>query len=365
MQAQRVMTAHTRTTLMLAALVVIFAGLHFAQAFFVPALLATILAALTAPIASFLTRRGAPPVVGAIVGLLVNVALVFLVGLLLAAAASELQEKVPSYLARLSSLLGAAASSLERRGIPATTEQMTHAFHTEDAAGVVRSAVGEVVDAASSAAVVLLLVFFALCETASLSTKLRDLLADPASGFLRMERIVRQLRQYLLVKTLTSLAVAVMAFTLLSVLHVDLALLLAVILFLLHFIPTVGAAIAAVPAVFIALVQHGPSVALAVAIGYLVAGTVVGNVIEPRVLGRTMGLSPLVVLLSMLFWGFVWGAAGAVLSVPLTMVAKIVLANDREWAWIARLLEPPEMTASKDREKPASSPGPTLRGRRT
>jgi predicted PurR-regulated permease PerM len=174
---------------------------------------------------------------------------------------------------------------------------------------------------------------------------LRSILVDPDSGLARVERIVVQVRTYLLVKTLTSLAVAVIAFVWLTVWRVDLALLLAVILFLLHFIPNVGAPIAAVPAIAIALVQRGPGVALAVGIGYLVAGTVVGNVIEPRVLGRAMGLSPLVVLLSMLFWGFVWGPAGAVLSVPLTMVAKIVLANDQEWAWIARLLEPTERLA--------------------
>jgi len=341
--------------------VIIVAGLHYAQPFFVPALLAAILAALTAPIASLIARRGAPPVVGALVALVVDVALVVGVGLLCARAASELQEKVPLYLARISDLLGDAARALQRRGIPVTTDAMGRAFHADMAAGVVGSAVATVIDAASSAAVVLLLVFFALCETTSMSDRLRSILVDPESGLARVERIVLQVRKYLLVKTCTSLFVAVIAFVLLTVLHVDLALLLAIILFLLHFIPNVGAPIAAVPAVAVALVQRGPGIALAVAIGYLVAGTIVGNVIEPRVLGRAMGLSPLVVLLSMLFWGFVWGPAGALLSVPLMMVAKIVLANDAEWAWIARMLEPTERIASMSKRPKPTSPSARLR----
>jgi AI-2 transport protein TqsA len=121
---------------------------------------------------------------------------------------------------------------------------------------------------------------------------------------------------------------------------VDLALLLALLMFLLRFIPNVGAAVGTLPAVLVALASRGPGTALAVGVGYVLINVLMGNVVESRVLGRTLGLSPLVVLLGMLFWGWLWGPSGALLSVPLMMVAKIILENSEDLAWIARLVEP-------------------------
>jgi hypothetical protein len=123
--------------------------------------------------------------------------------------------------------------------------------------------------------------------------------------------------------------------------------LLAVLAFLLHFVPNLGSAIAMVPGVVVALLQHGPGTALAVAIGYLVINGIVGNVVEPKVMGRTLGLSPLVVLLAMVFWGWLWGPIGALLSVPLTMIAKISLENSDHLGWVAVLIGPPERVTAK------------------
>jgi predicted PurR-regulated permease PerM len=337
------MSSHGRSLILLAALVVCVAGLHYAQAFFVPVLLAAILAALTSPLAASVTRRGAPPLVGALVALLANVALVFGIGLLLARAASDLQEKVPAYLVRLSTVTATVSATLERRGIPASPDMVARALHMDSAAPVVGAAVAGVIETASTAMIILVIVFFALVESVSIGEKLRGLLTDPESGLLRVEGVLREVRSYLLVKTLTSFAEALIVFILLSALRVDLALFLATLMFILHFIPNVGVVLAAIPAILVAFADRGTGVAAAVAIGYASSGMLIGNFIEPRVLGRTMGLSPLVVFVSMLFWGFLWGPAGAVLSVPLTMVAKIVLKNDPEWAWIARLLGPSEV----------------------
>jgi predicted PurR-regulated permease PerM len=160
-----------------------------------------------------------------------------------------------------------------------------------------------------------------------------------------------------LVKLGTSLIAAVCAFFVLKAFGVGLALLLAIALFLLHFIPNVGSAIALVPAVLIALADRGPGVAAGVAACYLVLNTLIGNVLEPRWLGRTLGMSPFFVLLAMLFWGWLWGPMGALLSVPLTVVAKIVLQNVPDLAWIAKLAESdPDLGEPK---KPGK--GPLLR----
>ena len=110
--------------------------------------------------------------------------------------------------------------------------------------------------------------------------------------------------------------------------------------FLLNYVPNIGSIIAAIPALLLALVQLGPGAVLWSAIGYLVVNNLVGNVIEPRFMGRGLGLSTLVVFLSLVFWGWVLGPVGMFLSVPLTMTLKIALDSSEETRWIAILLGP-------------------------
>ena len=124
-----------------------------------------------------------------------------------------------------------------------------------------------------------------------------------------------------------------------AVLGVDFAVLCALLAFALHFVPNVGAVLAAVPAMVLAFVQYDLSKSLAVCLGYLVVGFVLGNLAEPALLGRRLNLSPLAVFLSLVFWGWLWGAIGMFLSVPLTMAIKILLERSRGWRWAARLLD--------------------------
>ena len=135
-----------------------------------------------------------------------------------------------------------------------------------------------------------------------------------------------------------SLATGVLVAAWLRIVGVDYALLWGLLAFLLNYIPSIGSFIAAVPAVMLAFLQLGPGDGIVTAIGYLVINTVIGNFIEPRVMGEGMGLSTLVVFLSLIFWGWVLGPVGMLLSVPLTMIMKIALEASDETRWIAVLL---------------------------
>jgi predicted PurR-regulated permease PerM len=123
------------------------------------------------------------------------------------------------------------------------------------------------------------------------------------------------------------------------IMNLDFPILLGLLAFMLNFVPTIGSILAGIPAVLLALILHGFGHSIAVAAGYMVVNTVFGNIIEPNLMGRRLGLSTLVVIMSLIFWGWVWGPVGMILSVPLTMVLKILFENTEDFRWIAILLD--------------------------
>ncbi len=333
------------TVLALAAVVVVVAGLKLAQPLLAPLLLAALITATSAPIAAWLSARGLPASASAAVALLVGMGFLGVCFVLIAYSCSEARDQLPHYWVRAQDGADSVAAYVTRLGYPTTRASIISIFDASKVMLIVGTALTAGADVLPHLIVMPLLVFFALAEIAGFGDKLRYILPDTSHGLERIETAAREVQKYLLVKTITSLVTAVLIGIWLLVFKVDFAVLLAVLAFLLHFVPNLGSAIAMVPGVAVALLQHGPGTALAVTIGYLVINGIVGNIVEPKVMGRTLGLSPLVVLLAMIFWGWLWGPIGALLSVPLTMIAKISLENSAHLGWVAVLIGPPERVA--------------------
>ncbi|MAN96377.1 MAG: hypothetical protein CME08_05260, partial [Gemmatimonadetes bacterium] len=170
-------------------------------------------------------------------------------------------------------------------------------------------------------------------------------------------KIVREVQAYLGIKTLVSLATGLSIGVLAWLLDLEFPVLLGLIGFVMNYIPTVGSLLAALPALFLSLVQF-TSVGhlLLVGGGYGVINMVFGNLIEPNLMGKRLGLSTLVVILSLLFWAWVWGPVGALLAVPLTMIVKIMLENIEDLRWMAILLDksPPQSMVSGAGTRPSA-----------
>ena len=188
---------------------------------------------------------------------------------------------------------------------------------------------------------VVLTTVFILTEASGFARKIQIALGDRGSGLLNLSGVMTQVHRYLVIKTAISLVTGVILGTWVWILGVDFPVLWGLLTFLLNYIPNLGSIMAAVPPVLLALIQPGGglTVAIMVAVGYITVNLAFGNVVEPRVMGQRLGLSTLVVFLSLVFWGWVWGGVGMLLSVPLTMVVKIVLENSSELRWIAVLLD--------------------------
>jgi len=190
---------------------------------------------------------------------------------------------------------------------------------------------------------------FILLEASILPSKIKAALKNTPETYENLSQIADHVKRYLALKTLLSLTTGVLITVWLTILNVDYAIVWGLIAFLLNFVPNIGSLIAAVPAVILALLQHGPATALLTAFGYIVVNISIGNFIEPRLMGQRLGLSTLVVFLSLIFWGWVLGPLGMLLSVPLTMVVKIILQSHEDTRWIAILLgsETPRLPKKK------------------
>jgi len=206
------------------------------------------------------------------------------------------------------------------------------------AMGFVGSAFNRLIGTLANAFLILLTVAFILLELTSFGDKLQRLVHDPADALSSFGAFSTTLNRYLVIKSLLSLATGVVISMVLFLIGIDYPLLWGIIAFVLNFVPNIGSIIAAIPAVLMGLIQFGLPTAGWVALLYAVVNNVLGNMVEPRLMGRSLGLSTLVVFSSLVFWGWLLGPVGMFLSVPLTMALKIGFASSDETRWLAVLL---------------------------
>lgn len=322
-----------------ACVVVILAGLRLASELLVPLAFSAFLAILSTPLVAWLRRRGVP--VFAAVSLVVLVVLAVLSGMagLVGGSLNSLVAAAPRYEERVDALLSSSTAWLEGHGIEISYSQVRHLVDPSAAIGLVGGTVTQLASMLSDTLLVILTVVFMLFEATVLPDKIRTAIGNPGADLRRYAKIITEINQYIVIKTYVSLAAGLVAWLMLWLLGIDFALLWGCLTFVLHFVPNIGAIVAAVPPVLLALVQFGLARATIAMIGFVAIGTVIGNIVEPRVMGRRLGLSTLVVFLSLLFWGWLWGPVGMLLSVPLTMILKILLENSPEWRWIAVLMD--------------------------
>jgi predicted PurR-regulated permease PerM len=267
-----------------------------------------------------------------------GVAAVLALVVVVAGSADSFGTKVPEYGERLEVMKQGLVGWLAGKGVHLTAPTEEGALDPQQLLDLAKSAVNAVGSLLSDAALILLLFVFMMIEAAEMRPKLSAVWRHTPERLARVDSIVGNIRRYVSIKTWISLLTGGLAAAWLAILGVDYPLLWGLVAFLFNFVPNIGSIIAAIPPVCLALVQIGVPSALYTAIGYIVINNVVGNIIEPRVMGRGLGLSTLVVFLSLIFWGWVLGPVGMILSAPLTMIAKIALEGSDETKWIGVLL---------------------------
>ncbi len=317
---------------------VVVAGLRAAQTILIPLLVAIFLAILCVPAVRWLQRR-MPTVVAVLLVVVAVMGVLAGVGAMIGGSVNEFTAALPQYQARLTDLLRSMAVWLRGHRIDVSGDRLSSIVSVSSVMGMMAGTLKTLAAAVSNVVMVLLILVFTLLEAAGLPAKVRSALGSPGADLGRFSVVMVEVQHYLGIKTAVSLVTGVLLGGWLAILGVDFALLWGLLAFLLNYIPNLGSIIAAVPPVILALIQLGPGRALLAAGGFVVVNMVLGNVVEPQLMGRRLGLSPLVVFLSLVFWGWVWGPVGMLLSVPLTMVVKILLENTEDLRWVAVMLD--------------------------
>lgn len=339
-----------RNILALAATVVVVAGLREAGSIILPLLTALFISVVSMPVMNGLERLHAPRWLQIVLTVLLDVAVLAGIVALVAGSLSGFNEATPRYEAAIRDTVDDSVAFLGRHGIPIDEEELEGLGDAAWMVSFVAELFRELTTLVSNALLVILLVVFMLFEVTPAMDKLRVLLGGPHANLEQFADAAAQLKRYLVVKTYLSMITGTLCGVCLAVVGVDFPLLWGLLTFLLNYIPSIGAAIALIPPVVIALLTLGPGAALAALISCLVVNFVIGNMVEPRLMGVTLGLSTLVVFVSMLFWGWVWGPIGALFAVPVTMLLRSGLQVSEDTRWLAVLLSSNDWVDKRRRE---------------
>lgn len=333
--------------LSLACLMVVLAGMKAAAGILVPVACAFFLAVLSFPLLSWLVRRRVPNFLALAITMLVNLS--FLAGLITLAVRLliSFNRDLPRYLRGLQTNMNELAVWLEANGVEGALTSIgsfdwnsiigyvTQQDMVASIGSMLGSTFGTLATVLAGLIMILILMMFVLMEAQGTARRMNAVRQAGGPDFSGLLRSANDIQKYLGVKTLISALTGLLAGIWCYFLDLQYPLLWAILAFLFNYIPAVGSTAASIPAIVEALVQHGTGGAIGVAIGYILVNFSLDNFVQPTLLGNRFGISPLVVVLSVIFWGWLWGPVGMFLAVPLTMVFKVLLDNNEEFRWIS------------------------------
>jgi len=324
-----------------ATFIIIIAGIIYARSIITPFLLALFISIICAQAVTWLVEKGIPKSIALVIVMLGLFSIFSGFSLLIGGTISSFSRNVSKYGSSLTAMTNSFISFLNEHGLNIPQDQVSNFIQPAKIFEFTAGALGELFQMVSTAFLVYLTILFILMEFGSFPVKAKAIWKGADGSLSYFSAITRNIRHYLGLKTLFSVSTGILIYIALLIIGVDYPLMWALIAGLLNYIPNIGSAISAIPAALFALVQLGIGGALWTVGSFLFAHAVIGSFVEPRVMGKGLGLSTLVVFLSLLFWGFILGMVGMFLSVPLTMSIKIILEQNEKTRWLAILLGTP------------------------
>lgn len=334
----------SRILVVAAAIVFIVWGISQAQSVLVSLLVSVFLAVLATPPVLWLESKRLPTVAAVSLVVACMILVLLVISAVVGTSINSFYAALPQYQTRIHEQLIAIKDLLATKNIYLPKNILLEHVNPGAIMNLTAGLFVGLGSAFSNIVLIVLTVAFILLEATSFPVKLRAVLGDPQQLFPKFTKFVDDMKRYMVIKTLSSLVTGILTTTLLYALQVDFPVLWGFLAFLLNYVPNLGGIVAAIPPVFLAGLQLGMWRAILVAAGYLVINLGLAFGVETKLMGRKLGLSTLVVFLSLVFWGSLLGPIGAVLCIPLTMTLKFAFEGSESTRWIAVLLGPEHLT---------------------
>ncbi|MHC4836510.1 MAG: AI-2E family transporter [Planctomycetota bacterium] len=392
---QVVFSGPTRFLITAAAFIIVIAGMRAAVEIIVPFLLAVFLAIIGTPALFWLKARGIGTVFAILIVSLTIMLAGFMFGTIMATSIADFTNDLPRYTTEFNANIQRLEEKWEtwldeqRKKFdlddnddapledidsqPADLTQsdntvssppfvdedpkepfsLTQMLDAQKGIKIIQNLIAQVGNILTKGFLIYLTTIFILLEASILPGKIKAAMKNNTATFDNLAGIADDVKKYLAMKTVISFGTGVLITIWLIVLDVKYPIVWGLVAFLLNFVPNIGSILAAIPACILAILQPelGPGTVALTAMGYLVVNVVIGNFIEPRLMGQRLGLSTLVVFLSLVFWGWVLGPVGMLLSVPLTMAVKIALQSHPDTRKLAILLDSQKPPVIKKKAK--------------
>jgi len=331
----------SRILINMAAFIIIIAGMKASASFIVRLMLGFFLAIISSPLFFFLQRlKYIPKALALLLTLIVIIAMGFGIGALLGSSVNDFVEAFPEYQARFTVLLNESIDWIEARSnIDISTEAINEIFNLDMLVNLITNLFSSITSVMSDTFLIIIMIVFILLEASSIPAKIHYIWGKKSDTTKQVHDFTHGIQRYIGIKTVASLVTGVLVGILMTIIDVDFPLLWGLLAFLLNFIPTIGSILASIPPIFLALVQYGFLKAILTLVAFLSVNMLIGNFLEPRMLGRRLGQSPLFVFISLIFWGWVLGPVGMLLSVPISMSVKIFLESREDTRWMAVLID--------------------------
>jgi predicted PurR-regulated permease PerM len=341
--------------------VVVVAGLRGVADIVGPVFLALMLTVTVSPLTGWLRGRGVPVWLATIAAILTSYAILAVLGAALVISMYRLVDLMPQYQEQFAALRDDLARHLNSLGI--STQQVRDFIAGADprtVAGWVENLAGGLASLLSNTVFLLAVLLFMCVDAVNFPARLHSVAGDRPQVVAALRSFSQGTRRYLLVCTVFGLIVAVADTLLLWALGVPLPVLWGLLSFITNYIPNVGFILGLIPPALLGLLQGGVRLMVTVIVLYCVVNFIIQSVIQPKIVGDAVGLSATVSFLSLVFWAWVLGALGALLAIPLTLLAKGLLVDvDPSTGWLNALLSgggPPRKASPRRDEAPSPSP---------
>jgi AI-2 transport protein TqsA len=338
-----------------AAVVIILAGVHGASQLISQFLMAFVITVAVAPAQSWLIRRGVGPIWAFLITVVATLLGIGLVITILTSSINQFIQDLPQYQDEFAELQNQITETLSSLGITASTVEASPA-DTSDLAPAVAGAASWLVSAFTNFGFMLALAAFMLFEATAMPAKVRAI-ALPQSRE-PLTRFVNNVRSYVIVTTWVNLLVGIIDTVLLFAMGVPYAVLWGALAFLFGFIPSIGFILSLIGPALMALLVSGPEAAAIVIVAFILINGSIQNIVLPRRMGEGTDLSPAVVFGSLMFWGFILGPVGAILSVPMTMIVRLSLEFSESTRGLAHLVSSGKHPFNGNQVKPEGEAAP-------